>query len=293
MILNLNNKDLCLHKWSCIRYGAIPSGRTKVYKSMEHYTTKDLLYDNSCYNTSFFQIYLKADYNPDLSCMTKEDLGTFVHEYVHYLQNVSTPWGLYSSLIRYKAVAAIIQQLIDATEISLPFQPVYDQRLQHEIDIMMVGESTCNFNDLYGKQIDTTKQIKLISEPTEYNGRHIDRLVLEVTFTNGEIHKIYLGAKIIKESMASLYQCLFDSNAMSLHDVPYNVIRILFEQCCPNISHDIKKIITICHLSLYCMRPAEILLNRMEFANKQPELSSMEIVDEFINNHPITTPALG
>lgn len=256
---------------------------------MIHYTTKDLLYDNSCYNTSFFQIFLKAVYNPDLSQMTKSALGTFVHEYVHYLQNVSTPWGLYSSLIRYKAVAAIIKQLIDASEVKLPFQPTFDETLQKEIDIMMVGEGTCKFDDYYGKQLDTTKIVNLIPEPIEYNGRTIDRLALEIFFTNGESHKIFLGAKIIKESMASLYQCLFDLNAMSQHDVPYNLVRILFEQCCPNISHDIKKIITICQLSLYSMRPVEVLLDRMDFANKHPDLSSMDLVDDFINNHPIST----
>ena len=38
------------------------------------------------YNTSFFHIYTAGDFNTDLSLISQEDRGTFIHEYIHYWQ---------------------------------------------------------------------------------------------------------------------------------------------------------------------------------------------------------------
>lgn len=62
----------------------------------------ELIERGSYYHTSFFQIFLQGRYNEDLSLLNTTDLGLFVHEYIHYIQNIGTTWGIYSALHEYK-----------------------------------------------------------------------------------------------------------------------------------------------------------------------------------------------
>ena len=62
----------------------------------------ELIEGGSFYHTSFFQIFLQGQYNEDLSSLNTTNLGLFVHEYIHYIQNIATPWGIYSALHEYK-----------------------------------------------------------------------------------------------------------------------------------------------------------------------------------------------
>lgn len=48
---------------------------------------KDLLNDlRGYYKPSFFYIYLKGSFDIDLDLLSNKDRGTFVHEYIHYVQ---------------------------------------------------------------------------------------------------------------------------------------------------------------------------------------------------------------
>lgn len=53
------------------------------------------------YRPSFMEIKLPFSFQGDLNTLSEQDFGVMLHEYVHYLQNLSTPWGLYSSMEEY------------------------------------------------------------------------------------------------------------------------------------------------------------------------------------------------
>ena len=50
------------------------------------------------YRTGCFHIYLAGSFDQDLNQMSQQDLGIFLHEYVHYLQNISTPYGIFEAV---------------------------------------------------------------------------------------------------------------------------------------------------------------------------------------------------
>lgn len=53
------------------------------------------------YSTAFFHIYTQGDFKMDLGQISQKDRGTFIHEYVHYWQNIGTLYGLADSILRY------------------------------------------------------------------------------------------------------------------------------------------------------------------------------------------------
>ena len=73
-----------------------------------------------CYSTSFYSIYLNGIYNPDISQMTQKDQGTLLHEYIHFIQNVSTVWGMYFSMYIYNVMYQTLHALTVQQEITIP-----------------------------------------------------------------------------------------------------------------------------------------------------------------------------
>ena len=46
------------------------------------------------YQPAFMQIRIHNSFDGNIDELDVPTLGTLVHEYIHFLQNVSTPWGL-------------------------------------------------------------------------------------------------------------------------------------------------------------------------------------------------------
>lgn len=113
-----------------------------------------------------------------------------------------------------------------------------------------------------------------------------NQCVLSLTLENGQRKEMILGAYIIKESMAAMYQSLAD-RAAEHDDIPYNVVRLIAEDYYKNVCYDIRKLISICYLSLYSMQPATVLLDQMRFANANPQMSRLNIVIKFIQENHI------
>lgn len=80
------------------------------------------------YTTSFYSIYLDGSYNEDISKMSQKDQGTLLHEYVHYLQNISTPFGMYISMAMYSLMYQSLHNIITNDTIHIPVNPVLSKQ---------------------------------------------------------------------------------------------------------------------------------------------------------------------
>lgn len=65
-------------------------------------------------------MYLSFSYDGNLDNLSDKDFGTLVHEYIHFLQNTSTPWGLYTSAMTYSSVADVFVQAQQMDMLELP-----------------------------------------------------------------------------------------------------------------------------------------------------------------------------
>lgn len=238
------------------------------------------------YSTSFYRIFMDGKYDQDLSRMSQKDLGTFVHEYIHYVQNISTLWGMYESMIRYQCIAEAKEELERINDIPLLYKFNFSETLKDRLHVLKIGLGEECFDCYCNKRIELDKGIKISKEPEKYNGKEFEKYYLEC-YVGGVKEKIHIGAKIIKESMASMYQRLFDADAESPHDIPYNVIELIAKTYYPNIAEDKLKLISICHISLFDMTPASLLFKELEFANDCPDIDGKDLLDQFINNSNI------
>ena len=245
---------------------------------------------NAClrgfYSNSFFHIYVDGEFNLDISQIAEQkDKGTVLHEYTHYIQNIGTLWGQYCSLVNYETIIEFKKSVYSASELKRPYQIPLTESLVRKLNYMCHGNGMIGYprwNIAVGEHIDVK------SEDVVVNGKPFTKVILTVTLTDGSQQQIELGAHIIKESMAAMYQSLLDPSAKH-DDVPYNLIAKLAEQHFPNAAKDIRMLICCCHTSLFSMSPGSSLIEILTEAEGNPGISGFSLFDHYAHSKLVTT----
>lgn len=245
---------------------------------------------SNAYTPGFMQMHLRVHFTGSFKDMlSKEDQGSFFHEYVHYLQNLSTPWGLYTSMVSYLEMVDTFKFIQESTEpISLPLSIDLSEEANRKEEIIRTGNGQNPFRSVYGSLvINRTQKIVWHRQMKDIGGKEYPYIVLDVPCMD-TIKSVEFGAYIIKESMAAMCQLLYDPSATHpKYDLPYNLVKILAMQSFPNIADDNKKLIPICYISLFSLSPAEVLFNQLDYANRNPNISGLELFEKFVSESRI------
>lgn len=237
------------------------------------------------FSNSFFHIYVNGEFNSDISTISSlQDRGTVMHEYTHYIQNIGTLWGLYCSIAKYQEIIELKKKIKSLCRINRPLPFPSTDSIIRKRNSISFGEGTTKYPRW---KIDETKPINIGREHVDVNGREEEQILLTFDTEGNGKQTVKLGAFIIKESMAALYQSLIDQNAVH-DDVPYNLVAILASQYYPQTASDVRKLICCCHTSLFNMNPGVQLLNNLAFAEEHPEINGFKQFELFINGKVTT-----
>lgn len=239
------------------------------------------------YNTSFFHIYTAGDFNTDLCLINQEDRGTFIHEYIHYWQNIGTLWGVSSSILLYELMLKMKEEITTLEEVKLPYLISLTDGMRRRDKIFKIGNGFLNDSQYCGVKIDQTRRIEIRTKSIVFCEKDIPIISLIVTFENGATVTIELGAHIIKESMATLYQSLVDPNATH-DDIPYNVVKILCKYNYHSLYSNTKLLICCCHAALFSMTPGDTLIMLLAKAEKENITDGMQLFSDYIDQSTIT-----
>lgn len=248
-------------------------------------TLKEYLSDlRGMYSHGYFYMYINGDFDSQLRKLSVRDLGTFFHEYVHFIQNISTLWGIKTGIMTNNLMCDLFTATQNASEIHIPFQEfIPDPRIQLELDFYKRtrGADGTTYKNWV---IDVTQPISISVKEDRSQAWPIPlkQVWLDVTFQAGRTEQIQLGSTIVLESMAALCQSYIDPSAEH-PDVPYNVVQILANQHFPKIAGDKKKLICLCYLALFSMNPGWQFIDLLYYAENNREKSGIELFDEFVN----------
>lgn len=238
------------------------------------------------YSHGYFYIFLTGDFDTNLSHLSIHDQGLFFHEYVHFLQNITTLWGIKTGMIYNDILCDLFTATRNASEIHVPFDLQLEPKTQQDLDFLNQAKGSVGNEPSHPYKkwmIDTDKPI---SERVEIDNNSnypctLRKVFLDVTFQDGRNETIQLGSTIVVESMAALCQIYIDPDAEH-DDVPYNVVQILANQKYPHIAGDKKKLICLCYIALFSLDPGWCLLDMMRYAECRSEKSAVEIFDYFV-----------
>lgn len=238
------------------------------------------------YRTGCFHMYLAGCFDPDLIKMSRADLGTFLHEYVHFLQNISTPYGIFEASTYNEAAVETFIDIEPKDEIELPYDAPQSRMLKGRLEWLKIMDGQHINNSDEHIQVDDNKKILWGVTKQSIVGREGRLVALEFYDKAGKTHHRFIGARDIKEAMAVAYQSLIDTDAMH-PDIPYNLLRIFCNQTFPTVGNDVKKFICLCYTALFSLEPAYHFISLCHKAEDEKEKTGFQFFDEYLTDHKI------
>lgn len=235
----------------------------------ENYKMTILKSCDGCYFPSFFTIHLDTDLPPEQYLKENFD-STIVHEYIHFLQDISTTYGL----ANLSNVLAKIPNFYNLHEkkITLPYIFNYNfgnERLNR--DLFNVYYNECKFEKIPQDKINLSlesestlayiEDIELLKE--KYPSPELCSYTLVITY-NGVTKKYPFGTCAIMESMASLIEQHLFPIKKSFFYTPYDLANLVARYIYPEIASKPENIVAICDLSLMYVNSPEFFIGIIE-----------------------------
>lgn len=229
------------------------------------------------YKPHFFSIFINGHYDPDLTKLSTQNLGTFAHEYIHYLQNLTTIFGLRNSVFYFKYLYEVKTHISKNSELKLPLK---DEDLEFP-NTLLKGKQA--FDQFYGtKEIfsPTYNDVKVYLKELPKSNQKIP--CLELLMNGKVVETVEVGNLCVKEGMAHLFQSFYDPKVEHT-TFPYKAVEILCKQLRPELLHDKRKLIAACLMALNSQNSGltlyEIILNA------QTELTGIELYKKLLSEH--------
>ena len=222
------------------------------------------------YNPAFFEMQVKcSSINFDLNAMSSKDLTVFFHEYIHFLQDIITGYGLNNIYVYSEYLSSVLNRLYKQNKPStfdVPYQ-INDNSdnvlLNRQVGNATLGDSyvpshiqTANIVDI---EID---DYKLISNP---NLPHIQQVTLCLRTQQGEDEYYSFGALAIMENMAYLMERLCSPNSyIKSPNYPYMVAERVSDFYVNGYSNNSEMILALCDMCLMTSNPGYIYVEVMQ-----------------------------
>lgn len=223
------------------------------------------------YVPSAFQI----KYYQEGSIVNTEYEFILFHEYIHFLQDISTNYGktnLCNYFVFLKDVILELRSKSDDSVIKLPLQfaemPLY---LKHKESNSIILGNTEMLNDFPAEFISSNK--------LEFHGKEVSLYDIKDEICTLHIGgaEFNIGAFDILENMAYLLERLIYSDKAPAPKFPYKTIEIVTQSIYPKFSTQPELICALCELSLSTSNPGRFYFNSLlQLKRTQAQIDSID-----------------
>ena len=192
---------------------------------------------------------------------------TFLHEYIHFMQDISTVMGLYNIYVLGECLADVVNRVYQTkdSEIRVPIQLV--PGTNNVYNNSMVNEEVAGtFNLPDGVDEDNlviTGKANVIPNIQNMNGKKIDLSMIQVPYQGGG--DFMLGNYHISESMAYIGEEIMYGGTPDVvqpsPNYPYDVVRQLAYFYSPKLSNNLPLLFSLCDLSLTFSHAGKALIH--------------------------------
>lgn len=216
---------------------------------------------NGRYLSQGYYIEVKSSNDfTDLNRLAKENkpvFMTFFHEYIHFLQDITTTFGLIGMQMQINKII-LLQKVIASkatgTSIKLPIEIEKTDILNEEVE---------TYKFICGTSKRPSSKILKVTNVSsrEYNKHEIP--LVEYLNYNGSYEDFNFGADCIKEAMAYIMQSVYDDNYVPESDIPYFTVQKVSEYVLPD--HNLPKhfLVYLCEHSLMSINPGKTFIDSL------------------------------
>ena len=218
---------------------------------------QDLYTTLGFFSPSFFRMHIDVNEDlADLNNIAQDAAATFLHEYIHYIQDISTTYGLLNIINVVNYIKAANQLLIEGniSKLEIPFKPSdNNQTIQDNRDVSKIylgsgkGVSNCT-------EFKVNLQTDLIYADKKNNP--VKRVIIECKDAGGQSIKYGFGGYCISESMAYGIEKHAYPDILSMPpQLPYTSASIVVSVIYPDFGNDEMNVIALCDASLMLFDP--------------------------------------
>lgn len=210
------------------------------------------------YLTSFLEIFVNTDKDLDnLATLDPEEQGTYYHEYFHYIQDITTSFGLskiWNGFDRFRQLVVSIQPPI-ITEVNVPLDGPVAIEQNAYLDFLEDLRGSGQIIDVSLEVADSYEIAKVIYEVdpkiSEYfPGSNATKVRLQLVSKENRDKFFTFGEAAISETMAYLIEKKFYPTLNNLPRYPYRVARDLVEHIYPLLLNKEENLFALCDVSL-------------------------------------------
>lgn len=184
---------------------------------------------------------------------TGEEFATFVHEYIHFLQDISTQTGIiylrfYSELLHLYLYVAEKSDVIELP-IDLVTCNVENAFEQYELLSFYSGcDKHLKINHIDKIDIENEELLtELFVEHPKLQGQPMPQVAI---YHDNYEQPYYFGGCCVRESMAYLIEHLAFKAEKRIRELPYNACEMICEVVCPSLLEQPTMLVALCELSL-------------------------------------------
>lgn len=227
------------------------------------------------YEPGFLHLRINTDYDIfDLNELSRNDdkkqyFSTFLHEYIHFLQEITTPSGLSSSSFYIDFIKDVNWTVRNdgKSYFSVPVEINNINNIEANIKLRSIYRGDSEGPELVKYDYYSVENESIsdkdgnIVNPKKYKVHYHD-------LRTREYKSFYFGFTCLKEYVAHTIQTKFTSSTKH-NDIPYQIAEQIVMKECPSFGNECLNILALCDACLMCYHPAEMFFNTIERIKKE------------------------
>ena len=232
----------------------------------------------SKYETNHLHMYVDDDIDlGNLSNMSLSSYATFVHEYIHYIQHVTSLYGIRMSDMYNRVFSRYRDYIRNNEVIDIPLRLWDTDEDIHQFVIhfnKIEGDKTTGFNI---SDIEIDKREISIAEK-EKTAVWIG--CYDFDNDKADEHGFLFGHRCVVEGMAHAIQSIIN-NEIKHNIIPYHAVELIIGKIIPDIVQDKKKVASICLCALLWDNPGIGFFQVLELIKSHPKELYKSIVQDY------------
>lgn len=211
------------------------------------------------YYPAFFEMKLKTDGELDLNTCSDMDFALFFHEYIHFLQDITTSYGLTRCYSYGEYVNSVVNDITSKPKGNIKVPYLYtDNR-----DDIMLGDYLTQITQGDSSEesyVDVLTNVEINWDTIEelpYEHPYLKSLKMPLLTAEGGV-MLAIGATCLNESVAYIMQKIITVDKGRLPDYPYNTAEIIVKNIYPTFGENILNILALADCCLMFSNPGEI-----------------------------------
>jgi hypothetical protein len=236
------------------------------------YQRSDLSSSLGFYTPTFFRIHLDTDIRPgDFRQYSAENAAIFLHEYIHFLQDLTTIYGLMniSFIVDYIKTVNVNQRKLNNRNLQIPYllTPDKDGVTYYNSELQKIYYGTTdsiafNVNEL----VVSEKDVPVLTAENSITTKKVPQYQLVGRDDYDEAKVYYFGSHSILESMAFLIErSVMGAVLPQPPMLPYTAASIVGDKLLPGLSNYPLSLVAICDVALMNFHPADAFVKCVNF----------------------------